>query len=91
MSSGRMAHLDYSAKFLIQINATLMLSLERQLNWALKRTYFRSKFKSSSLLRISKSFKGIELRSYSLYKSFLPIGKARISENLGVYSLVENR
>ena len=34
--------------------------------------------------------KGIELRSYSLYKSFLPIGKARISENLGVYGLVEN-
>ena len=37
-----------------------MLSLEKQLNWALKRTYFRSKFKSSSLLRISKSFIGIE-------------------------------
>ena len=55
-------HLDYSAIFLIQINATLMLSLEKQLNWALKRTYFRSKFKSSSLLRISKSFIGIEKR-----------------------------
>ena len=39
-----------------------MLSLEKQLNWALKRTYFRSKFKSSSLLRISKSFIGIEKR-----------------------------
>ena len=37
-----------------------MLSLEKQLNWALKRTYFRSKFKSSSLLRISKFFIGIE-------------------------------
>ena len=51
-----------SAKFLKQINATLMLSLEKQLNWALKRIYFRSKFKSSSLLRISKSFIGIEKR-----------------------------
>ena len=57
-----LSHLDYSAIFLIQINATLMLSLEKQLNWALKRTYFRSKFKSSSLLRISKSFIGIEKR-----------------------------
>ena len=57
-----LSHLDYSAIFLQQINATLMLSLEKQLNWALKRTYFRSKFKSSSLLRISKSFIGIEKR-----------------------------
>ena len=40
----------------------MMLSLEKQLNWALKRTYFRSKFKSFSLLRISKSFIGIEKR-----------------------------
>ena len=54
--------LVYSAIFLIQINATLMLSLEKQLNWALKRTYFRSKFKSSSLLRISKLFIGIGKR-----------------------------
>ena len=54
-----LSHLDYSAIFLIQINATLMLSLEKQLNWALKRTYFRSKFKSSS---ISKLFIGIEKR-----------------------------
>ena len=50
-----LSHLDYSAIF-------LRLSLEKQLNWALKRTYFRSKFKSSSLLRISKSFIGIEKR-----------------------------
>ena len=57
-----LSHLDYSAIFLIHINATLMLSLEKQLNWALKRTYFRSKFKSSSLLHISKSFIGIEKR-----------------------------
>ena len=57
-----LSHLDYSAIFLQQINATLMLSLEKQLNWALKGTYFRSKFKSSSLLRISKSFIGIEKR-----------------------------
>ena len=56
-----LSHLDYSA-ILIQINATLMLSLEKQLKWALKGTYFRSKFKSSSLLRISKSFIGIEKR-----------------------------
>ena len=57
-----LSHLDYSAIFLQQINATLMLSLEKQLNWALKRIYFRSNFKSSSLLRISKSFIGIEKR-----------------------------
>ena len=56
------SHLDYLAKFLIQIKASLMLSLEKQFNWALKRTYFRSNFKSSSLLRISESFIGIEKR-----------------------------
>ena len=32
-----LSHLDYSTIFLIQINATLMQSLEKQLNWALKR------------------------------------------------------
>ena len=37
-----------------------MLPLEKQFNWALIGIYFRSKFKSSSLLRISKSFIGIE-------------------------------
>ena len=55
-----LTHLDFSAIFSQQINATMMLSLEK--HWMLKRTYFRSKFKSSSLLRISKSFIGIEKR-----------------------------
>ena len=57
-----LSHFEYLAIFLKQINATLMLSLEKQLSWALKRTYCRSKFKSSSLLSISKSFIGIEKR-----------------------------
>ena len=82
-----LSHLDYSANFLQQTNATLMLSLEKQLSLALKRTYFRSKFKSSSLLRISKSFIGIEKRIYptNKKKAFentlrLPTANYRLSE-----------
>ena len=37
-------HLDYAAKYLEQINAISTMSLEKQLNWALKHTFFRSKY-----------------------------------------------
>ena len=56
------SHLDDAGIVLEQIIATSMMFLEKQLNWALKRTFFRSKFKSSAALRKSKSFTGIDKR-----------------------------
>ena len=36
------SHFEYSASFFTQISPPLLLSLERQMNWALKSVYFRS-------------------------------------------------
>ena len=43
------SHLEYSAFFLFQISSTLLLSLEKQMNWALKCVFFRSRIKSNEL------------------------------------------
>ena len=48
------SHFEYSAIFSTQINPPLILSLEKQMNWALKSVYFRSSFKLSSDLREKK-------------------------------------
>ena len=66
-----LSHLDFSAIFLQQIKASLMLSLEKHLNWALRRTYFRSKYKPSSLPSISKFFIRIEKRIELLCITYL--------------------
>ena len=38
------SHFEYSAIFFAQISPPLLLSLEKQMNWALKSVYFRSSF-----------------------------------------------
>ena len=48
------SHFEYSAIFFTQISPPLLLSSEKQMNWALKSVYFRSSFKSSSDLREKK-------------------------------------
>ena len=48
------SHFEYSAIFFTQIPPHLLLSLEKQMNWALKTVYFRSSFKLSSDLREKK-------------------------------------
>ena len=48
------SHCEYSAIFFTQIPPPLLLSLEKQMNWALKSVYFPSSFKSSSDLREKK-------------------------------------
>ena len=48
------SHFEYSAVFLTQISPPLLLSLEKQINWAIKFVYFRSSFKLSSDLREKK-------------------------------------
>ena len=49
-----MSHLDYSLLFFFKISSSLLLSLEKQMNWALKSVFFRSNIKSSYELRKNK-------------------------------------
>ena len=41
-----MSHLDYSLLFFFKTSSSLLLSLEEQMNWALKSVCFRSNIKS---------------------------------------------
>ena len=69
------SHLEYSALYFTQITSPLLLSLEKQMNWALKCVYFRSSFKSSSDLRKKKKIIGIkqliELKSLTYLFQYL--------------------
>ena len=60
-------HFEYCAIFFTRISP-LLLSLEKQMNWALKSVYFRSSFKSSSDLREKKiiGIKQLEISSISV-------------------------
>ena len=42
-----LSHIHYSATIIQSINQNLILTLERQLNWAVKASFFRKKFDSS--------------------------------------------
>ena len=50
-----MSHLDYSLLFFFKISSSLLLLLEKQMNWALKSVIFRSNTKSSYELRKTKA------------------------------------
>ena len=56
-----LSHLHYSLPVIQSINQQLICSLERQLNWAIKACYFRSKFESSRDLKISNQILPISL------------------------------
>ena len=75
------SHSEYSAIFFTQISPPLLLSLEKQMNWAIKSVYFRSSFKSSSDLREREKIIGIkqliELKSLAfLFQFFKKLKKA---------------
>ena len=57
-----LSHFEYSALVLLQITSTLLLSLDKQMNWALKSVYFRSRIKDSFVFRIKESVLGIRQR-----------------------------
>ena len=46
-----MSHLDYSLLFSFKISSSLLLSLEKQMNWALKSVLFGSNIKPSYELK----------------------------------------
>ena len=47
-----LSHIYYSAAIIHSINQNLILTLERQLNWAVKASFFRKKFDSSRDLKL---------------------------------------
>ena len=81
-----LCHLDYSALLIKETNQTLKNSLERQLNWALKTTFFRSSYKSSQQLRLNKNIISIQqrlnLRSLDYLKDYITGNKLAFADNL---------
>ena len=51
-----LSHLHYSATIIQSINQNLVLTLDRQLNWAVKASFFRKKFDSSRDLKPKHKF-----------------------------------
>ena len=47
-----LSHLHYSATIIQSIKQILVLTLDRQLNWAVKASFFRKKFDSSRDLKL---------------------------------------
>ena len=47
-----LSHFEYSALYMPQVTSTFLLSLEKQMIWALKSVYFRSSITGSFDLRI---------------------------------------
>ena len=47
-----LSHIHYSATIIQSINQNLILTLDRQLNWAVKASFFREKFDSSRDLKL---------------------------------------
>ena len=62
-----MSHLGYSLLFFFEISSSSLLSLGKQMNWALKGVFFRSNIKSSYELRKNKGI--ISIRHLIMFKS----------------------
>ena len=82
------SHFEYSAIFFTQISPPSLVSLEKQMNWALKSVYFRSNFKSSSDLREKKKIIGIkqliELESLVFLFQYLKNTKKSLQEHFKI-------
>ena len=81
-----LSHLDYSALLINEINQNLINSLERQLNWAIKTTFFRSKHKSSRDIRLHKNILSVQqrldIRSILYFYDYITCKKEPFSKSL---------
>ena len=70
-----LSHFEYCYLLLTDISSALLLSLEKQLNWALRTVFYRSRNKCSTSLRISEEIlsmkQRIDLKSFDLYILFI--------------------
>ena len=68
-------HFEYCNLLLTDFSSALLLSSEKQLNWALKTVFYRSRNKCSTSLRISEELlsmkQRIDLKSFDLFFSIL--------------------
>ena len=69
-----LSHFEYCNLLLTDISSALLLSSKKQLNWALKTVFYRSRNKCSTSLRISEVLslkQRIDLKSFDLLFSIL--------------------
>ena len=81
-----LSHFEYCNLLLTDISSALLLSLEKQLNWALRTVFYRSRNKCSTSLRISEEIlsmkQRIDLKSFDLLYSILKNERSAIQNHL---------
>ena len=81
-----LSHFEYCNLLLTDISIALLFSLEKQLNWAIKTAFYRSRNKCSTSLRISEEIlstkQRIELKSFDLLFSILKNERSAFQNHL---------
>ena len=81
-----LSHFEYCNLLLTDISSALLLYLEKQLNWALKTVFYRSRNKCSTSLRISEEIlsmkQRIDLKSFDLLYSILKNERSAFQNHL---------
>ena len=81
-----LSHFEYCNLLLTDISSALLLSLEKQLNWALRTVFYRSRNKCSTSLRISEEIlrmkQRIDLKSFDLLYSILKNERSAFQNHL---------
>ena len=81
-----LSHFEYCNLLLTDISSAPLLSLEKQLNWALKIVFIRSRNKRSTSLRISEEVlsmkQRIDLKSFDILFSILKNEKSAFQNHL---------
>ena len=81
-----LSHFEYCNLLLTDISSALLLSLEKQLNWALETVFYRSRNKFSTSLRISQEIlsmkQRIDLKSFDLLFSILKNERSAFQNHL---------
>ena len=71
-----LSHLDYSAIFFTSLKQAELMSLQRQLNWGIKATHYRTKYASSHDLKIKYSIlSGENTITLKCFMYFLSLGE----------------
>ena len=87
-----LSHFKYCNLLLTDISSALLLFLKKQLNWALKTIFYRSRNKSSSSSRLSEEILSmkhrIELKSFDLLFSVLKTERSAFQNHLKLPTMI---
>ena len=87
-----LSHFEYCNILLTDISSALLLSSEKQLNWALKTVFYRSRNICSNSLRISEEIKSmkhrIEIKSFDLLVSILKNERSAFQNHLKLPTMI---